>query len=126
MTAEEARTHIRYTGWASRKLLDAVLGLPEEVQQRDVGASHKGLRETLAHIHYGDRVWLHRVLGLKYEASADPMEIDWPRVQQRWEEWAERADDAEVGRVVEFLHPNGNTYRFSVAQMVMHVVNHAT
>ena len=33
MTAEEIRLHIFYSGWASRRLLDAALALTEEEQQ---------------------------------------------------------------------------------------------
>ena len=30
MTAQEVRTHIGYSGWASRKVLEAALALPSE------------------------------------------------------------------------------------------------
>ncbi len=126
MTAEDVRTHLRYSRWASTKLLEAALALPADQLRRDVGSSHKSIYETLAHIHYGDRVWLYRVLGLEHAAATDPLEVDWPRIQQRWEEWANAVTDADVARVIEYLHPNGTRYRYSAAQIVLHVVNHAS
>ena len=35
MTPEEIRLHFSYSGWASRKLLEAALALPEEQQHRE-------------------------------------------------------------------------------------------
>jgi len=126
MTAEEARRHLRYSTWASRRLLDAVLALPAEQRARDLGTSHKGVMETLGHILMADRAWLHRVLGTAAEPSSEPIEVEWPRIQRGWEEWAASITDADLPRVIEFKDLRGNPHRSAICDIVMHVVNHGT
>ncbi len=126
MTAEEARRHLRYSAWASRRVLDAVMALPEEQRVRDLSSSHGGLMGTLNHILFGDRVWIERILATPVPASGEAIEIEWPAVQKRWGDWAGSATDEDLARVIEFTDMRGATHHFSACEIVMHVVNHAT
>jgi uncharacterized damage-inducible protein DinB len=126
MTAEEARRHLRYSAWASGRVLDAVMALPEEQRGRDLGSSHGGLLGTLGHIVFGDRVWIARILGTPAEASGEAIEVEWPAVQERWSDWAGSATDKDLARVIEFKDLRGTTHHFAACDIVMHVVNHAT
>jgi uncharacterized damage-inducible protein DinB len=133
MTADELRTHIRYSGWASRRLLEAALELDQEQLYRDMGASHKSLVDTLAHIHFADRIWFSRVVDPAVQTSApadllphQSLEREWPAMQRRWEEWADSLTDADLPRVVHYKAMNGDPYETPVWQIVLHVVNHAT
>lgn len=47
MTAQEARTHIRYSGWASRKVMKTVLALSPEDRAKPMGVSHESIAKTL-------------------------------------------------------------------------------
>jgi uncharacterized damage-inducible protein DinB len=126
MTADEARTHIRYSGWASRRLLDAALKLPPDDLQRDLKVSHKSVLDTLSHIHKADRIWLSRVLGTPYEMPEGELELHWPRVQRQWEEFAASLGDADLARIVAYNDLQGNPHESALCQIVMHLVNHAT
>ena len=126
LTAAELRTHLRYSTWASRRLLDAVLSLDPEQQRRDLGSSHKGLLDTLGHIHLADRIWLTRIQGQDYQPASDPIEVDWPRIQTAWEQWADSLTDPGVTRMVAYWDMKGNPYETPVWQICLHVVNHAT
>jgi uncharacterized damage-inducible protein DinB len=126
MTAAELRTHLRYSTWASRRLLDAVLKLDPEQQTRDLGSSHKGLLDTLSHIQFGDRIWLTRIQGEPYQPPSDPIHIDWPRTHTAWEQWSDSLADADVTRMVAYRDMKGNPYETPVWQICLHVVNHAT
>jgi len=126
MTADEIRTHLRYSGWASRKLLDATLKLDPEQQKRDLCSSHKGVLETLGHIHFADRIWLSRIHGEKFEPPVEAIEIDWPRIQTQWERWSDSLQDSEVTRLVAYHDMKGNPYETPIWQICLHVVNHAT
>jgi uncharacterized damage-inducible protein DinB len=61
MTAQEARSYIRYSGWASRKVLDAALALPPEDRSKPMSVSHENIANTLAHIYFGDAIWYSRI-----------------------------------------------------------------
>ncbi len=126
MTAEEARRHLRYSAWASQRVLDAVMALPEEQRTRDLASSHGGLMGTLKHILFGDRVWIERILATPVPASGEPIEVEWPAVQKRWSDWAGSATNEELARVIEFKDLKGNTHHFAACEILMHVVNHAT
>jgi len=126
MTAREAQRHLRYSAWASRRVLDAVIALPEEQRGRDLGSSHKGLLGTLDHILFGDRVWIARILDTPIEASGEPIELEWPAVQKRWSDWASSVTDDDLARAVSYKDSRGATHQSAAVEIVMHVVNHAT
>jgi uncharacterized damage-inducible protein DinB len=126
MTAEEIRLHIFYSGWASRKLLDAALALPEEQQHREFGVSHKSLMGTLEHIFLADRIWLSRTVDPRVLQSQEAFPAAWHSVQQRWERWASSLTHQEIVRTVDYKDLKGNPHRTPVWQIALHLVNHAT
>ncbi len=114
MTAAEARTHIRYSGWASRKALDAALALPAEDQTKPMGVSHESILGTLGHIYLADRIWYKRTvepeLSMPSWNDKVPLEAltgEWQELQRRWEAWAEAQTDDDMDRVVVFRMLNG-------------------
>jgi uncharacterized damage-inducible protein DinB len=126
MTAEEIRLHIFYSGWASRKLLEAALALPEEQQQREFGVSHKSLMGTLEHIFMADRVWFARTVDKRVLQLDETFTTAWRQIQKRWEEWAMALTHQEIVRTVDYMDLKGNPHRTPVWQIALHVVNHAT
>jgi uncharacterized damage-inducible protein DinB len=130
MTAKEARTHLRYSGWASRKLMDAARSLNPDDLNRAVGVSHGSIVGTLSHIHFADRIWYSRVVDpnepVIREADMAALEQQWPAVQQKWEAWADSLQDADLDRVVSYKMRDGTARETPVWQLLLHVVNHAT
>lgn len=130
MTAQEARRLIRYSGWASRKVLTAALQLTMEELERPNGVSHGSIAGTLAHIYLADRVWQERMSAsdkpLVWDASLAEAEAAWPGIQSAWEAWADGANDDAVNSVVHYKSINGNPASNTAGEIVTHVVNHAT
>lgn len=129
MTSVEARSHLRYSAWASRKLVEAVRAVPGADFEKDVGISHSSLRGTLAHILWADWLWFTRVVEPmeKPGQAREVLETVWPQLQDKWVAWAESASDAEINRVVEYKSIlDGQMARTPAWQIVLHVVNHAT
>jgi uncharacterized damage-inducible protein DinB len=130
MTAHEARTLIRYSGWASRKVLAAALELTMEELERPNGISHGSIAGTLAHIYLADRVWQERMTAsdrpLVWDASLAEAEAAWPGIQQAWETWADAATDPDLDRVIQYKSIAGNIGENTAGEIVTHVVNHAT
>lgn len=125
MTAEEARTHLRYSRWASSRLLDAAMKLDHDQLHREMNVSHKTIFDTLAHIHMADRAWLQRVTGSEIKQE-QPLEAAWPEIQARWAEWSEVLQDSDLPRVIAYKDRRGNSHESALWQIVLHVVNHAT
>ena len=130
MTANEARKLIRYTGWASRKVMAAALQLTMEELERPNAVSHGSIAGTLAHIYLADRVWQERMIGsdapLVWNASLAEAEAAWPGIQRAWEAWADGLSDGDLERSVHYKSINGNPAANTAGEIVTHVVNHAT
>ncbi len=126
MTPEDLRLHISYSGWASRKLLDAALALSAEDQRREFGVSHKSLIGTLEHIFFADRIWFARTVDPSVLEGDQSLAVAWPRLQKRWEEWASALTPEDLLRVVDYTDMRGNLHSTPVWQILLHVVNHAT
>jgi uncharacterized damage-inducible protein DinB len=133
MTAQEARTHIRYTGWASRRVMEAALTLPPDELAKAMNVSHESIAKTLAHIYFGDAIWYSRIADPSYPApshdalpSLEFVVEEWPRLQAKWEAWADRASDADLARQVPFKSRLIGDAGLPAWQIVMHVVNHGT
>jgi len=129
MTSAEASLHLRYSAWASRKLVQAVRAVPDVDLEKAVGISHSSILGTLAHILWADWLWFTRVVGPMERPGETraALEMVWPEVQDKWLAWAERASEAELNRVVEYISIlDGQMARTPAWQIVLHVVNHAT
>jgi len=129
MTSVEARLLLRYSAWASRKLVEAVRAVPDTDLEKPVGISHTSLLGTLAHILWADWLWFTRVVEPmeKPGQTREVLETVWPELQVKWVAWAERASDTEINRVVEYRSIlDGQMARTPAWQIVQHVVNHAT
>lgn len=134
MTRDELVQHLRYTVWASQKLLDAASALDAAEQTRDFGASHNSITGTLRHIYLADRIWLSRLTGNSRRTIADsgePLSLaalrdEWLPLLQRLIAWVESLDEAGVATVIDYQTLDGAALRTPVWQIVLHVVNHAT
>ena len=129
MTSAEASLHLRYSAWASRKLIETVRVVSDSDLEKPVGISHNSVLGTLSHILWADWLWFTRVVEPidKPAQTREALETIWPELQEKWIVWAERANDAEINRVVEYVSIlDGQKARTPAWQIVLHVVNHAT
>jgi uncharacterized damage-inducible protein DinB len=133
MTAQEARLHIRYSGWASRKLVEAAANLTPEERTRPMNVSHESLQRTLGHVYHADLIWYIRTVDSSLPApdwdeppSMESLNSDWKALQQKWESWADSLADSDLERVAHYKLMNGNPGDSLVWQIVNHVVNHGT
>lgn len=133
VSADTLRLHLDYTAWASRRLIDAAARLAPEERERDFGTADGSILNTLAHLFASERVWLAR---LQQAAPAefvtdadrrfDVLENEWPRLHQRWKEWASELTDGSCQRPVTYTDLKGNQYTQPLWQPLLHVVNHGT
>jgi len=134
-------TQLRYSAWATKRVLESTAALPTEEFLRDLGNSKfnetkhpGGIYGTLAHIYQADAIWLDRLLGNPtgnlsvYDAPVEHAALSkvWLSVVDRCVSWAEKLDAAGWDRVAAYKDTKGNPYQTPVWQIVLHVVNHAT
>ncbi|HSP70159.1 MAG TPA: DinB family protein [Bryobacteraceae bacterium] len=128
MTPAEIRTHLRYSTWASQRLLEAAKKLNPDDLTRNVGASHASILGTLSHIHFADRIWYSRVVDANEpvirQSDLATLEKEWPAIQRKWEAWAENVQPADLTRLVPCKSPDGVAYEIAAEKAVLHLVNH--
>jgi uncharacterized damage-inducible protein DinB len=134
MDTQAILLQVRYSAWATRRVLEAVAALTTEELHRDVGNSYGGVHGTLAHIFQGDSIWFDRLQGVPtgalaaYPAQPDlaAFSQDWLALHDRWIAWAERLDAAAWDRMVPHRNTKGDSDTQPVWRIALHVVNHAS
>ncbi len=134
VTADALRTHLDYTSFASRRLVEAAANLSPVELIRDFHTADHSVLGTLAHIYAADRVWLGRIHGHPPLKFLDPevdlhlhvLETDWPLILDRWKDWAMSLTDDSARSSLAFTDLKGNRHEQPIWQIVLHVVNHGT
>jgi uncharacterized damage-inducible protein DinB len=130
MTPAEIQTHLRYSTWASQRVFEAAKKLNPDDLSRKVGVSHGSILGTLSHIHFADRIWYSRVVDpnepVIRESNLATLETEWPAIQRKWQGWAEKVQDADLGRMVASKTMDGVAYEIAAERAVLHLVNHNT
>ncbi len=127
-------THLRYTSWATRHILESAAGLTPDERHRDLGNSFGGVQGTLQHIYQGDSIWFDRLRGkptgslASYEARSEFADFSkrWLELLSEFIAWGEKLSDSDWARICDYRDTKGNPYSTPVWQIVLHVVNHGT
>jgi uncharacterized damage-inducible protein DinB len=133
MTEEEAFTLVDYHYWARDRILDAVDVLTPEQYLKDLGNSFKSVRDTIVHTYGAEWIWYSRWIGDAPSRLPDPAAFpDLHSVRDPWEmqEAKVRLFLGSLGgkydRTLKYRLMNGQQAESTFAQMLQHVVNHAT
>jgi len=133
ISSEVLRTHIDYTAWASRRLVEAASQLSEEELTRDFKTANLSALGTLVHIFAADRIWLARIEGRPqpdFVTEADHqltvIQNDWPALHERWRAWANGLTEKRWEDLLSYTDLRGNRWNQPLWQIVLHVVNHGS
>jgi uncharacterized damage-inducible protein DinB len=123
---------LQYSEWASRKLLEYALTLPEERTSTPIPNSHGGILKTFQHTYYADRVWFCRVLDPPVpQVFEDP--APGPSLKELDERWWKLLDNfiatvkaRDPHSVISYKNLKGEAYSRELWQIVLHLANHGT
>ncbi|MBI3210847.1 MAG: DinB family protein [Candidatus Solibacter usitatus] len=132
VSKETILTQLRYTAWASERLVHAAAQLSPDELQRDFGTSEKSVLGTLVHVFAADRIWMGRVNGNLPAVFVDPekdmhletLRNEWPPIHQSWQKWADGMTDFSA--TMKYKDLKGNPQESLYWQVVFHVINHGT
>ena len=128
---EVLRLHVRYTRWASMRLVDAASKLPPADLTRDFRHADKSVLGTLVHTFAADRVWMTRIdssparfLDPATDMHLAVLQHDWPVLLDRLCAWVDALKEplAEIS----YVDLRGTPHTTPLWQVVLHVVNHGT
>ena len=133
MTKAILESHLRYTAWASGRLLEAAGGLSGDELHHDFKTADENVLLTLVHCFAADRIWFHRVDGTPRanfigdeDRSLEALQSEWPKYWQKWLELLAAETEDSLGRMIQFTDLKGKQHQQPLWQIVLHMVNHAT
>lgn len=123
-----------YNIWASERLIDCIVALPDDWQVKEVPSSYSSLYGTLIHIWDAESIWWQRMK--MQEAVSAPSkhfkgttkEISTALLQQSrlWEVWISNATLAAIEHVFHYQNTKREHFRQPIYQMLLHLFNHGT
>jgi uncharacterized damage-inducible protein DinB len=131
---ELLKQYATYNIWASQKLSDIVLRLPEEKQQEEIASSFSSLHKTIFHMWDAESIWWQRmrlqekiiVPSITYNVAMKEVVAGLGSQSKQWEEWIANASDLAIEHVFQYKRLDGTQYKQPIWQMLLHVFNHAT
>ena len=131
---ELLKQYATYNVWATQRLLDAILALPEEKQMAEVPSSFNSLYKTVLHMLDAESIWWQRmkmqerIIRPSQDFNGTMQDAATKLLQQskQWEEWVGNATDMVLDHVFQYQNIKGEQLKMPIYQMLLHVNNHAT
>src|SRR5262245_39663190 len=105
----DLRAHLRYTAWATDRLMKVAAQLTPEELSADHGSATKSVLDTLTHVFGADRLWLSRVVGAPRtsflddgEGTLETLQTAWPAVLDGWDAHLATQSDASAASDVHY------------------------
>jgi uncharacterized damage-inducible protein DinB len=124
----------KFNTWATAKMLDAVSRLTPEEFTKDLRNSFGSVRDTLVHVMSADWIWLERWRGISPKAmlsAADfptiaSLRARWMAIESQRAEFVSNVTQESAEKIITYVNTKGETWRYPLWQMLVHVVNHST
>jgi len=131
---ELLKQYAAYNIWASQRILDVILCIPEEKQQTDVPSSFNSLYKTVLHMWDAESIWWQRmkmherfiIPGENFTGSMQDMAHGLLQQSKQWEEWVSNASDLSIEHVFQYQNTKREVFKMPVYQVLHHVFNHGT
>ena len=134
MKQSEILTLYQYNAWANARILHAASGITHEEFLASASYSHGGLRGTLVHTLFAERIWRQRWEGTSPTERLLPE--DFPTIESLRERWqteeqllmgfVDQISDEALDRTVAYKTTSGKPRENILWQLMLHLVNHGT
>ncbi len=129
---ELLRQYAAYNVWANQKLLDLILGLPQELHTREVASSFPSLYRTALHMHDAESIWWQRLkMQERINIPSDNLNDDMQELaaalisqSKQWEEWTRNASELALEHVCHYQNSKREHFKQPVYQMLLQVFSH--
>lgn len=120
--------------WATQRIADIILALPEEKQKAEIPSSYSSLFKTLLHMLDAESIWWQRlklqerliIPSQEFAGNIKELVAELHQQSKRWEEWVQQATPLSVDHVFQYKTLTGEQFKQPTWQMLLHVFNHAT
>ena len=123
-----------YNIWATQRILEVILALPEEKQKQELPSSFKSLYHTVLHIWTAENVWWQRMKLQEriispfdnFKGTMEELANELLQQNHQWQEWVLHATDAALDHVFQYQTFQKEQFKQPIYQMLLHVFNHGT
>ena len=131
---ELLKQYATYNIWASQKIIDIILSLPEKKQLAEIPSSYNSLYKTVLHIWDDESIWWQRmklqerieVPSQNFKGTMQELVNGLMQQSKKWEEWITNASDLSIEHVFQYQTLAKEQFKQPTWQMLLHVFNHGT
>jgi uncharacterized damage-inducible protein DinB len=131
---ELLKQYAAYNIWASQKIIDVILAMPEEKQLTEIPSSFNSLCNTVLHMWDAESIWWQRLKlqvniirpGKDFKGTMQDATSGLIQQSRQWEEWISNASELAIEHVFQYQTLDGTQYKQPTWQMLHHVFNHGT
>ena len=134
MTVPEVLNLLDYDRWATEAQMTVVAGLSTEQYEKDLGASHGGIRGTLVHIYGAQRIWLSRwkgksptgLISVSEVPTLDELRRLWPELRAQIQQFVTPLSEDALNARLPYMDIRGMPQHQPLSHQISHVMNHST
>jgi uncharacterized damage-inducible protein DinB len=131
---ELLKQYAAYNCWASQRILELILALPEEKQGAELPSSFNSLQKTVLHMWDAESIWWQRMkMQERFVRPSENFMGAMPEVangllqqSKQWEEWVNTASDLSLDHVFQYYNSKKEPVKLHIYQLLLHVFNHGT
>lgn len=121
---------IEFHLWRSNKVCQLLSENAPTLWEQSLPGSFSSLNKIVNHLVWAEQVWFERSQGRQMPAKLDLGTEEllslWPKTSSDWLNMVQNATDAELDRSIAFKDSKGDAYTFSLFEIVVHLMDHAT
>ncbi len=131
---ELLKQYATYNIWATKRILDIILAMPEEKQMAELPSSFTSLFKTVLHMLDAESIWWQRmkmnerinIPSENFNGTIKEVADELLQQSKLWEEWVCNASDLSLDHVFQYYNTKKEHFKMPVYQMLHHVFNHGT
>lgn len=131
---ELLKQYAAFNIWATQKIAEVILSLPEEKQRQEMPSSYSSLYTTLLHMWDAESIWWQRlklqeriiVPNQVFTGTTKELVDSLHQQSKQWEDWISNASDLSIEHVFQYQTFSKEQFKQPTWQMLLHVFNHAT
>lgn len=131
---ELLKQYATYNIWASQRIIDIIVALPEEKQMAELPSSFTSLYKTVLHMLDAESIWWQRmklterinVPSENFKGNMKELANNLLQQSKQWEELVANVSVLSLDHVFQYYNNKKEHFKMPIYQMLHHVFNHST
>lgn len=128
------RKYTEFNVWANQQMSDWLEGRDQSLMEAELKSSFPTINKTLAHIWFGEHIWMKRILGQPFEninlvCEGKPSTFICEGLLHQSREFAEFAGkltEEDASGMVKYKLMSGESSASPVVEIIHHIMNHGS